>query len=715
MNKMFRVFFVIIVLLASHTEFVGASTGTDPLDLRIVLDVSQHAGNLLPQQQHLNALSVLIARLPDSARAGVWAYGRYVNHLIQHGPVNHQWRLQAIAAVSSIRSVAQYRNLAEALNQASYDRGQSKPRRHILLVASGGPELTDKPEVNLAQLQFIRGPLLAELMDAGFVIHTLSIGKDSSNLLQGLARETGGLHLRLDSAELVDELVKLVADYLLQPTRQQIIDTHFRVDSDVEEFGALLFDRSAQTRAHLQTPSGELLGLGVESDKEPGYQQLEGQGFRFIRVSNPATGSWIVKDTAVHDSSIYIQSRELLEIKSAAASYLLGQNGQLVFFNSSAGSFPPSVPELQELKVKSVANNGLNDTIPVSIIDSGGLVAKLDDFSKSGVYQLLAVTGDGDGRRILDSAVQIIRPYALRVVKSRSEGLLHYNISVRLDEPDLVSAQSSLIAKVIGRVMDKEKDGATSSEAGVSGEWQTRILTKISDDEWLLQLDDDGVSSHYEVVIDFNGVSFTGRKEQYRTKPLLIELERLKIPGIQEAMGNAIASDLVAGQGVEAKPRPALTRNFAPRKSLAQQEVNPTNRALMVPVVSVLMVFIFFAIGWRLKKGGGQQESPGLAQQELDITEVGRRLAVAPKHPESALKIEITTVEMSPDINSEEEVANLFEVPLNLEAIENDDDLKDEMKLAEEWGQLEVEYTKPGGKAGVVAVEQNRKEPDSND
>ncbi len=715
MNKILRVFFVIIVLLACHVELVGASTDADPLDLRIVLDVSQHTGTLLPQQKHLNALSVLIARLPDSARAGIWTYGRYINHLIQHGPVNHQWRSQAIAAVSSIRPVAQYRNLAEALNQASYDRGQSKPRRHIFLVASGGPEITDKPEINLAQLQLVRGPLLSELMDTGFVIHTLSIGKESSHLLQSLARETGGLNLRLDSAEVVDELVKLVADYLIQPTRQQIIDTHFRVGSDVEAFDALLFDRSAQTRAHLQTPSGELLGLDVESVKEHGHQQLEGRGFRFIRVSNPATGSWIVKDTAVNDSSIYIQSRELLEIKSAAASYLLGQNRQLVFFNASAESFPPSVPELRELKVKPVANNGFSETIPVSIRDSGGLVAKLDDFGRSGVYQLRAVTGDGEGQRILDSAVQIIRPYTLRVEKSRSEGLLHYDISVRLDEPDLVPAQSSLVAKVIGRMMDKDKGGVTSSETGVSREWQTRTLTKISGDEWLLQLDDDGVSSHYEVVIDFKGVSFTGRKEQYRIKPLLIELERLKISEIQEAMGHVSAPDPVAGQGVETKPRPALTSNFVPRKSLAQQEVNPASRALMVPVVFVLIVLIFFVIWWRLKKGGGQQESPGLVQQELEITEVGRRPAVAPKHPDSALKIEITTAEMSPDINSEEEIANLFEVPLNLEAMENDDDLKDEMKLAEEWGQLEVEYTKPGGKAGVVAVEQNHKEPDSND
>lgn len=597
MNKIFRTVFFIIVLLVGQTQWVSASTDTDRLDLRIVLDISQHTRVLLPRQNHLHALSVLIARLPDSARAGLWSYGRYVNHLVQHGPVDHQWRLQAIAAVSRIQSVAQYTNLAEALNQASYDRRTAKGRRHILLVASGNPEISDKPDVNMGQLQWVREQLLPELIKAGFVIHTLSVGREDTSLLQSLATQTGGLSLRLDSAESIDSLIERVADNVLQSTGQP--------------------------------------------------QPLS---------------------------------------------------------NSVVKALPPPA---REPEVKSVVGDDLAPVIAGSVNGGRQFAARLDAFAGLGVYQLYTIKGGTQDHSNPDGAGQIIRRYALGVEKSHSDDVLQYNIRVLLDETGLRSDQSSLIARVARRGPEN------SASERASAEPQIRTASKIGDGQWLLQLEDDGVSSYYEVDFDMGGVSLEGGNEQYRTKPLLIELERREVSGVEVAV-NADVSEIAAFAEVEAAPGRAVMSKFVPRENVNRQGYERAIKTLAVAVVAVLII-VGFLLVWRRFKGRARPQASGtIAPQELEISQTGPGAVVDGDCSDPELKTEPKAVSVIlPVVINEEQIENLFEAPPDIEAMDNGSDLEEGLELAAEWDQLDIEPTKSAGETGFHVPDKNYQTPGS--
>ncbi|MBV1888984.1 MAG: VWA domain-containing protein, partial [Proteobacteria bacterium] len=118
-----------LVFFCTLSNFIYAEEPVHP-DVRIVVDISGSMKKNDPNNLRIPAVNMLLGLLPDNATAGVWTFGRYVNMLVPHKPVNDAWRAEARKKIPKINSVAQYTNIELALKKAGYDLVEGKTQNN---------------------------------------------------------------------------------------------------------------------------------------------------------------------------------------------------------------------------------------------------------------------------------------------------------------------------------------------------------------------------------------------------------------------------------------------------------------------------------------------------------------------------------------------------------------------------------------------------------
>ena len=66
-----------------------------PADVRVVIDVSGSMKQNDPSNLRQPAVELLVQLLPEGSKAGIWTFGRYINMLVPHRPVNDEWKRNA--------------------------------------------------------------------------------------------------------------------------------------------------------------------------------------------------------------------------------------------------------------------------------------------------------------------------------------------------------------------------------------------------------------------------------------------------------------------------------------------------------------------------------------------------------------------------------------------------------------------------------------------
>ena len=74
-------------------------------DVRLIVDISRSMVDSDPEGVRSEAMRVFVEMLPHDAYAGIWTYGRYVNMLVQHAPVDGLWKQIAAIHVADLPSV----------------------------------------------------------------------------------------------------------------------------------------------------------------------------------------------------------------------------------------------------------------------------------------------------------------------------------------------------------------------------------------------------------------------------------------------------------------------------------------------------------------------------------------------------------------------------------------------------------------------------------
>ena len=125
-------------------------------DIRLIVDISGSMKQNDPSNNRKASVELLLNMMPDGYYSGVWTFGKFVNMLIPLGEVNQKWKGFGFKQLHEIRSIAQFTNIEDAINRASYGWKEPGPdgKRHIILFTDGLVDISKKDALNQASLDF---------------------------------------------------------------------------------------------------------------------------------------------------------------------------------------------------------------------------------------------------------------------------------------------------------------------------------------------------------------------------------------------------------------------------------------------------------------------------------------------------------------------------------------------------------------------------------
>ena len=337
-NKKIR--FLSLLLLLLSNSLMAADVDRKPVDLRILVDISQQTKTTFPKAQYLGALQLLVDRLPDGSKAGIWSYGKYVNYLVKRADVTPAWRTYAKQQLESVKHVALNRNIVSVVRKASFDsaRADNAYRRVILLLSAGEINLYSGAVGNQLERKKLLEDVLPQLRSAGFVVHTIAMSNQADQpLLTSLAKETGGFSFTPENTESFYGAVLALSQWI-EPTNYIPLQYDYvAIDAGVTSFTAQLIGINEQIEKVLMAPGGKQISW------------LQGKYYALVKVDNPELGRWQLPAGLSTLSRIYVEGTQILKPQGLSATYVVGER--------------PTVT----LPLASTADSGSADAVEVSL------------------------------------------------------------------------------------------------------------------------------------------------------------------------------------------------------------------------------------------------------------------------------------------------------------------------------------------------------------
>jgi len=446
----------------------------NPLDLRILLDISSSTREIFSDNQQLEALSALVSALPDGSHAGVWTYGKYVNHLVTYDEVDAEWRAAAQASIAAIRPVAAEGNLELAISKASFDKGIESPARsRNLLVISSGQWGEQNPQIAL---------------DQSYQLYALTWTDDAFGVLNNTVQQTGGFSWQIDEA---DDLFPLVADWINHFVPANLIplkDQSLYIDDEVTSFSALILDE-ADVPATFVSPSGQAF------DQQ---SLFKGDNLTLLRIQNPELGRWTLSTGELLTQAVRIESEVQLTVQPLSSHY---QTGELIELQ---GRLLPVTDNPVSLNLWIDGRGGFSRSIS-SIGQNGDFAETVGSIMIPGLYHA-RLTAQSLGRyRQIDRLFQVEQMVSIDLQSADSAEGQGYRLVIE-PVPEIDMLASSVIATL------RNDDS----------EWQIRTA-KVEDGHWVLDLTDQRQTPYTSMELEIDGIYSSGRQVTYRYKPIEIE------------------------------------------------------------------------------------------------------------------------------------------------------------------------------------------------
>ena len=276
------------------SAFAVAAQNDEPLDVRILIDISGSMKQNDPNNLRQPALELLIDLLPDDSKVGVWSFGTFVNMLVKHDQVDQQWRDQAKLKIDSINNLGQRTNLAQALITSAYDFQFSnyQPGTHFILLTDGMVDVSQDAQVNQAERNKILERILPDFKQKQAVIHTIALSDQADfSLLQQLAIQTQGVADTAYDAEDLTPIFLKAFDRLVSSEQVSLVENEFLIDQSVDEFTALIFHKAGD-EILLRSPNGQLI------DQKTGRNDVKWKSlntYDLVTVKQPKFGQWKIE------------------------------------------------------------------------------------------------------------------------------------------------------------------------------------------------------------------------------------------------------------------------------------------------------------------------------------------------------------------------------------------------------------------------------------
>ena len=528
-----------LVFFCTLSNFIYAEEPVHP-DVRIVVDISGSMKKNDPNNLRIPAVNMLLGLLPDNATAGVWTFGRYVNMLVPHKPVNDSWRAEARKNIPEINSVAQYTNIELALKKAGYDlvEGKTQNNTHLILLTDGQVDISKDDKKNAQSRKNIKWELVKKYRDAGVKIHTIALSEQADhNLLNKIALATGGVSTVAADAEQLMGTFLQVLDQAAPQDQLPIMGNVFQIDSSVEEATILLFRKSSEQSTRLTDPKGKAWKSNQLSNSMKWY---EDEKYDLITITKPMRGDWVIGSTEHPDNRVSVISDLKMRVEGLPTVIMPGDplNMDVFFLEKERLLDDPQFLDLIDITIQ-IDRNGVRlgaAKVTDFPLVNGKYQVKLRSLSKYASYAIL-IEADG---KTFSRKFQRVFKIAPPPPKEPDDVFVQPPSETQNNPiPELMEEPISIAINSVGTAENPEyeiqmdiKDPTlnTSSAKVVSmivnpiGTTLFGAAETISDKKWVLKIESEGLVSpgDYDIKFAFSGKRQDGDKFVYNPEGLVI-------------------------------------------------------------------------------------------------------------------------------------------------------------------------------------------------
>ncbi len=631
----------------------------DPVDVRLVIDVSGSMKQNDPNNLRQPAVGLLVELLPENSKAGVWTFGKWVNMLIPHKPVDKNWRKSAVRESSKINSVGLFTNIGEALEKAAYDQGyvDQSTKKHIILLTDGMVDIDKESAENKEEWRRIADEVLPKLRSSGYVIHTIALSKNADrDLMNKLSVGTDGM---ADIAHTADDLMKIFLkafDAAVPSEQVALNDNTFVVDSSVEEFTALFFRSNPSEQTQIITPDEKVWDAST-SDEELRWHRTE--YYDLVTVKRPLEGSWSVLGELDPQSRVTVVSNLNVRMRPLPNNVLKGSELNLDVFLQEDGKTITNPDFLSLMDVKAELFGGKKFDSLVSLWSyelaststlEGRYIGGLPPLDKEGVYEV-RVTVDGKTfTRAIKHQITLRQAFGAEVREQFEGGLLNYVLTVNAFKNEVDYSSTQVVASITKPTGQKIVRPIPLSELDT---WQTKLLPSAE--------------GTYKANIQVKGSLTDGTEFKY-------DLDEL-------SFNYSVANGMVAEERafIEEKEEPVKE---PPAEPEVPEETAPQEEAPTIEESSALPSWVLYAalgvgnllllglgyFAFRKIMGGPKkdilEELEEEAEEEKDEPDSGESAAAAETEEEEDEE-EPPMEDLDPDSSAEDEA---FEEPVQAES-----------------------------------------------
>ncbi len=288
---------IAVVASLSFADSATLPVSNEPVDLRIVVDVSAPMAGSDATGVRQRALERLISQLPDGTRAGLWFYSRHVEQMVPFGTVDAMWRQLAIIHSRNMGTGGEHSELGNALSAATWDGTGQRPHHSHIVLISNGRFVSDGSGNGITGRQSLLNDWGTQLRKQRFVVHALDPHPPEREpesaadplLLKQLASLGGGVYRKIVSPTEVNLFVQDVLALTATPQQLAIDELgRFQVPPQTQEI-SLFYHAVAQDSPTLTRPDGTMLSR--LSYLEQGRWVL-GATFEAVTLRDPQPGWW---------------------------------------------------------------------------------------------------------------------------------------------------------------------------------------------------------------------------------------------------------------------------------------------------------------------------------------------------------------------------------------------------------------------------------------
>ena len=312
-----------LALLLALGASIALPLHADPIDVRVLVDVSGSMKRTDPRNLRVPALRLLGQLLPEGTRAAAWLFCENVEPLLPPARVDAKWKQAARESAARIHSRGQFTDIERAIRTAIANwPDDPKTKRHLILLTDGMVDVAKDPAVSAASKARLEDEVLATLKAQGIRIHTIALSAEADHALLGkLAAATDGWSEQVTDAAGLERVFLHMFEQTAAPDSLPIEGNAFTVDPSVRELTVLVFHAGPAAPLELRDPAGK----SITGKALPEYVHWQAEaGYDLVTIAAPAPGKWTLNAKEDRDNRVLIVSDLALTLDAPPASAIAG-------------------------------------------------------------------------------------------------------------------------------------------------------------------------------------------------------------------------------------------------------------------------------------------------------------------------------------------------------------------------------------------------------